>query len=51
MSQSRFIGPITLSLLAGLWGTAFFAGASSQELGGLAVLTAIAAMMALLTLR
>ncbi|MGE0675717.1 hypothetical protein [Pseudolabrys sp.] len=51
MSQSRFIGPITLALLAGVWLAVLFGDASSQQLGGLAVLTIIAGAMAMLTLR
>jgi hypothetical protein len=51
VSQSRFIGPLTLVLLAGLWLVVFVTGGTSQQLGGLAVLTIIAGAMALLTLR
>ena len=51
MRQSRFIGPITLTLLGGLWGAAWLTGAPSQTVGGLAALTLIATVMAWLTLR
>jgi hypothetical protein len=51
VSQSRFIGPLTLVPLAGLWLAVFFTGGSSQQLGGLGVPTIIAGAMALLTLR
>jgi len=51
MSQSKFIGPATMLLLAGLWASVWLSGASDQTIGGLAMLTGIAGLMALLTLR
>lgn len=51
MRQSQFIGPITLTLLGGLWGAAWLTGVPSQAVGGLAALTLIAAAMAMLTQR
>jgi hypothetical protein len=51
MSQAKFIGPITITLLAVVWIAACFAGFDAQVVGGLSILSFIAALMAFLTWR
>lgn len=51
MSQAKFIGPITIALLLLVWAAAFFGGLQSEVVGGLGILTLIAALMAFLTFR
>jgi hypothetical protein len=51
MSQSKFIGPISIGLLALAWVGAAIDGGRDQIVGGLGLLTLIDGLMAFLTLR
>ena len=51
MSQSKFIGPISIGLLCLAWIRVAIDGGSDQVVGGLSLLTLIGGLMAFLTLR